>query len=70
MQTERWKKFFGGISCAMFIPLNIIQFHKYYILTALTLIGTSVPGTYLLATMNQSLSEDEAAVKSEVVLII
>ena len=54
----------------MFIPLNIIQFHKYYILTALTLIGTSVPGTYLLATMNQSLSEDEAAVKSEVVLII
>ena len=41
-----------------------------YILTALTLIWTSVLGTYLLATMNQNLSEDEAAVKSEVVLII
>ena len=54
----------------MFIPLNIIQFHKCYILTALTLIWTSVLGTYLLATMNQNLSEDEAAVKSEVVLII
>ena len=54
----------------MSIPLNIIQFHKCYILTALTLIWTSVLGTYLLATMNQNLSEDEAAVKSEVVLTI